>query len=100
MDPEVSPDKLALLKQVLWVLAAWQPGRWDCRRRLYTWVHTKNIHAVWSPTIFVTPLLEKSQYPLAHAKNRHPADNGHHQIFAEPADEHRKNRAHKVRIGN
>jgi len=30
MDPKVSPDKLALLKQVLWFLAAWQPDRWDC----------------------------------------------------------------------
>ena len=82
MDSKASPDKLALLKTGALGLSSLAGG------------------PVGLPPIFITQLLKKSQYPLAHAKNRHPADNGHHQIFAEPADEHRKNRAHKVRVGN
>ena len=60
MDPKVSPDKLALLKTGALVFSSLATG------------------PVGLPATFVTPLLKKSQYPLAHAKNRHPADNGHH----------------------
>ena len=82
MDPKVSANKLALLNTGALGLSSLVVG------------------LVELPAIFITPLLNKSQHPLAHTKNSHPADNGYHQIFAEPADENRQNRAHKVRVGN
>jgi len=82
MDHKVSPTKLALLNTGSLGLSSLVVG------------------LVELPAIFITPLLKKSQHPLAHTKNSHPADNGYHQIFAEPADERRQNRTHKVRVGN